>query len=402
MNPISSLKWMEQELASLEEASLKRSLRASLAVQASPGRLYRGTGTHNLHNMLNLSGNDYLGLSQHPAIIEVMRDVLLKEGVGTGASRLVTGNRLAYTELEEAIAEWQSCEAALVFANGYMANTGVIRAVVGRGDVVFSDQLNHASIVDGILMSRAEMARYRHNDMEHLGALLHKHRDRKRKLIVTDTVFSMDGDQAPLRDLILLKHEYGAMLMVDEAHSGGVYGRRGEGLCHVLAAKDEVDIHMGTFSKAFGTYGAYVCGSRTLIDYLVNKARTLIYSTAMPPALLAGIAQALVLVQQEHWRRERLHTNIRSFRSLLQKSGFLLGIGDSPIVPIIIGDNGTALRFSAALEEKGIAAVAIRPPTVPEGTARIRFSLSSAHTDKELRYAAACIREVGLQLGVLG
>lgn len=402
MNPISSLKWMEQELATLEDASLKRSLRASSAVPSSPGRLFRGTGADNMHNMLNLSGNDYLGLSQHPAMIEVMREALLKEGVGAGASRLVTGNRLAYTELEEAIAEWQDCEAALVFANGYMANTGVIRAVVGRDDVVFSDQLNHASIVDGILMSRAEMARYRHNDMEHLEALLHKYRDRKRKLIVTDAVFSMDGDQAPLQDLILLKHEYGAMLMVDEAHSGGVYGRRGEGLCHVLGVKDEVDIHMGTFSKAFGVYGAYVCGSRTLIDYLVNKARTLIYSTAMPPVLLAGIAQALVLVQQEHWRRERLHTCIRSFRSSLQKSGFLLEIGDSPIVPIIIGGNETALRFSAALEEKGIAAVAIRPPTVPEGTARIRFTLSAAHTDKELQYAATCIREVGLQLGVLG
>lgn len=401
MNPISSLKWMEQELVALEDASLKRFLRASSAFPASPGRLFRGTGSHNMRDMLNLSGNDYLGLSQHPAMIDVMREVLLKEGVGAGASRLVTGNRLAYTALEEAIAEWQDCEAALVFANGYMANTGVIRAVVGRGDVVFSDQLNHASIVDGIMMSRAEMARYRHNDMEHLGALLHKYRDKKRKLIVTDAVFSMDGDQAPLQDLILLKHEYGAMLLVDEAHSGGVYGRRGEGLCHILGVKDEVDIHMGTFSKAFGAYGAYVCGSRTLIDYLVNRARTLIYSTAMPPALLAGVAQALVLVQQEHWRRERLHTAIRSFRSSLQKAGFLLGIGDSPIVPIIIGDNETALRFSAGLEDKGIAAVAIRPPTVPDGTARIRFSLSAAHTDKELRYAAACIREVGLQLGVL-
>ncbi|BFT69989.1 8-amino-7-oxononanoate synthase [Paenibacillus sp. P36] len=402
MNTESSLKWMEQELVSLEEASLKRSLRASSAIAGLPGRMFRGTGANNLPNLLNLSGNDYLGLSQHPAMIEAMREVLLQEGVGAGASRLVTGNRPAYTELEEAIADWQSCEAALVFANGYMANTGVIRAVVGRDDVVFSDQLNHASIVDGILMSRAELARYRHNDMEHLGALLHKHRDRKRKLIVTDAVFSMDGDQARLEDLILLKQEYGAMLMVDEAHSGGIYGRHGEGLCHVRGVKDEVDIHMGTFSKAFGAYGAYVCGSRTLIDFLVNKARTLIYSTAMPPALVAGIAQALVLVQQEHWRRERLYANLRSFRSHLEKFGFLLGIGDSPIVPMIVGDNETALRFSAALEEKGIAAVAIRPPTVQEGTARIRFSLSAAHTDKELRDAAACIREVGLQLGVMG
>ncbi|NOU99959.1 8-amino-7-oxononanoate synthase [Paenibacillus sp. LMG 31457] len=389
---------MERELASLEEASLRRSLRTNSAVPGSPGRMVRGTGPNNL---LNLSANDYLGLSQHPAIVEAMRDTLLKEGAGAGASRLVTGNRMAYSFLEEAIAEWQSCEAALVFANGYMANAGVIRAVVGRDDVVFSDQLNHASIVDGILMSRAELARYRHNDMEHLGALLHKHRDKRRKLIVTDAVFSMDGDQARLRELALLKREYGAMLMVDEAHSGGIYGGRGEGLCHLLGIKDEVDIHMGTFSKAFGVYGAYVCGSRTLADFLVNKARPLIYSTAMPPALLAGIAQALVLVQQEHWRRDRLESAVRFFRDSLLSLGFQIPAGDSPIVPITIGDNETALRFSAALEEKGIAAVAIRPPTVPAGTARIRFSLSAIHTDEELRDAIACIREAGLQLGVI-
>lgn len=399
MNTMSALTWMEQELASLEEASLKRSLRESYAVPGSPGRMFRGTGARSL---LNLSANDYLGLSQHPAIVEAMREALLEEGLGAGASRLVTGNRKAYAKLEEAIAKWQNCEAALVFGSGYMANAGVIRSVVGRGDVVFSDQLNHASIVDGILMSRAELVRYCHQDMEHLEAMLHKHRDKRRKLIVTDAVFSMDGDQARLHELKLLKHEYRAMLMVDEAHSGGIYGRHGEGLCHELGVKDEVDIHIGTFSKAFGAYGAYVCGGRTLIDYLVNKARPLIYSTAMPPALLAGIAQALVLVKQDHWRRERLGSAVRFFRSSLKKSGFLIPEGDSPIVPIIIGDNETALRFSAALEENGIAAVAIRPPTVPEGTARIRFSLSAAHTDKELRDAAARIRQVGLQIGVLG
>lgn len=390
------MNWMEKELMAMEDASLMRTLRLSSSILGCLGYTVRGERT-----LLNLSSNDYLGLSQHPAIIEVMREALLIEGSGAGASRHVTGNRAPYGRLEEALSGWQNCEAALVFANGYMANSGVIGALVGRGDVVFSDQINHASIVDGTILSRAELARYRHNDMEHLRTLMNKYRDKRRKLIVTDAVFSMDGDQAPLRELAHLKREYGAMLMVDEAHSGGIYGDLGEGLCHELGVQDDVDIHMGTFSKSFGVYGAYVCGSRTLIRWLVNKARPLIYSTALPPSLVAGISKALELVQTEHWRRVRLREAVTLFRSSLSAAGFDVSAGYSPIVPIIIGDNDTALRFSGALEEEGIAAVAIRPPTVPEGTARIRFSLSAVHTDKELIDAAARIRTVGLQLGVL-
>lgn len=390
------LKWMEKELAALSEKALERSLTSSTPVQGRPGYMMRGERV-----LLNLSSNDYLGLAGHPVIIEAMRHALLIEGAGSGASRLVTGNRLPYHQLEEALAAWQKSEAALVFANGYSANIGVIQALVNRGDVVFSDQLNHASIVDGIQLSRAEHARYRHNDMEHLRLLLNKHRDKRRKLIVTDAIFSMDGDCARLHELVALKHEYGAMLMVDEAHSGGIYGPRGEGLCHGLGLSDDVDVHMGTFSKSFGVYGAYVCGSRTLIRWLINKARPLIYSTALPPSLLTGILEALALVQADHWRRERLSAASELFRFLLGKAGFEVGAGDSPIVPVIVGDNVTALRFSSALDEEGIAAVAIRPPTVPDGTARIRFSLSAVHTDEELVDAAACIRKIGSQLGVL-
>ncbi|WP_374049649.1 aminotransferase class I/II-fold pyridoxal phosphate-dependent enzyme [Paenibacillus larvae] len=236
--------WIEKELGLLADASLERSLCENSLVPKSPGFTLRGG-----RMLLNMSSNDYLGLSQHPAIIKAMHEALLTEGAGSGASRLVTGNRPSYGRLEEALADWQKCEAALVLANGYMANSGVIGTLVGRGDVVFSDQLNHASIVDGIVLSRAEHARYRHNDMDHLRTLLEKYRDKRRKLIVTDAVFSMDGDLAPLRELVTLKHEYGAMLMVDEAHSGGIYGVHGEGLCHELRLQDDVDIHMGTFSK---------------------------------------------------------------------------------------------------------------------------------------------------------
>ncbi|QOS76879.1 8-amino-7-oxononanoate synthase [Paenibacillus sp. JNUCC31] len=388
--------WMEKELSLLADDSNERYLRDSAAVSDSPGYTLRGDQV-----LLNLASNDYLGLAQHPAIIDTIRKTLLTEGGGSGASRLVTGNRPLYGHLEEALATWQHSEAALVFANGYMANSGVIRALAGRGDVVFSDQLNHASIVDGIVLSRAEHARYRHNDMEHLKLLLNKHRDKRRKLIVTDAVFSMDGDQAHLRELVALKQEYGAMLMVDEAHSGGIYGERGEGLCFKLGLQNDVDVHMGTFSKSFGLYGAYVCGSRTLIRFLINKARPLIYSTALPPSLVAGISTALTLVQNDHWRRERLYSTSKLFRSSLGDAGFNVGIGDSPIVPVIIGDNERALRFSEALEAGGIAGVAIRPPTVPDGTARIRFSLSVNHTPKEMNDASSRICNIGLQLGVL-
>lgn len=388
------MKWMEDELAKLTDASLERRLRESAAVPDRPGYVRRGERV-----LLNLAANDYLGLAQHPAIIEAIREQLFIGGAGSGASRLVTGNRPLNGYLEEELAAWQNSEAALVFANGYMANSSVISALAGRGDVVFSDQFNHASIVDGIVLSRAEHARYRHNDMEHLKALLNKHRDRRRKLIVTDAVFSMDGDRAPLQELALLKREHGAMLMVDEAHSGGIYGVRGQGLCHELGLQNEVDVHMGTFSKAFGVYGAYVCGNRTLIRWLINKARALIYSTALPPSLTAGISTALDLVQTEHWRRKHLILASRQFRSSLSAAGFNVGSGDTPIIPLIVGDNAVALRFSEALEGEGIAAVAIRPPTVPSGTARIRFSLSAAHAEHELVDAALRIRRIGLQLG---
>ncbi|QYR21973.1 8-amino-7-oxononanoate synthase [Paenibacillus sp. sptzw28] len=392
------MKWMEQELEKLAGQALERSLRDCAAVYGRAGYVLRGDRT-----LLNLSSNDYLGLAQHPAIAEAMRDALLSEGAGAGASRLVTGSRSAFHRLEESLASWQQCGSALVFANGYMANSGVISALVGRGDVVFSDRLNHASIVDGITLSRAEHARYRHNNMNDLERLLDKHRDARRKLIVTDTIFSMDGDSAPIAELVRLKREYGAMLMVDEAHSGGVYGEQGEGLCRALGVQDDVDVHMGTFSKAFGVYGAYVYGSETLIRWLTNKVRPLIYSTAMPPAVAAGVLAALEIVQSADGenRRRRLLAASSRFRSTLAEAGFRVGEGDSPIVPLIVGDNVTALRFSSALETEGIAAVAIRPPTVPAGTARIRFSLSAAHTDEELADAALRICGIGQELGVL-
>ncbi|MFD0586514.1 8-amino-7-oxononanoate synthase [Paenibacillus sp. GCM10027627] len=390
------MKWIEEELDRLKEGDQERKLKPFTAVFGCPGY-----GKREGKPLLHLSSNDYLGLSQHPSIIEAMNEALVMEGAGSGSSRLVAGNRAIFKTLEDELAVWQRTEAALVFSNGYMANSGLIPALVGRNDVVFSDRLNHASMVDGIVLSRAEYIRYRHNDMEHLKYLLARHRDRRRKLIVTDAVFSMDGDRAPLEQLVLLKRDYGAMLMVDEAHSGGVYGEKGEGLAHCLGLHQEIDIHMGTFSKAFGIYGAYVCGNETLIRWLINKAKPLIYSTALPPSVIAGIYKSLELVQSGQGRRHKLFALAELFRTKLAEAGFQVGRGDSPIVPIMAGDNGLALQFADALEAEGILAVAIRPPTVPDGTARIRFSLTAAHTEQELTDAADRIIRVGRHLGVL-
>jgi len=345
--------------------------------------------------LFNLSSNNYLGLSGDLRLVQAASDAAMRLGAGATASRLVSGNHVCYSELEEELARWKGREAALVFANGYMANLGVISALVGRGDAVFSDRLNHASIVDGIILSRADHYRYRHNDMDHLESLLKKHSGSKRRmLIVADAVFSMDGDSAPLRELVELRDRYHALLLVDEAHSGGVRGERGEGLCHEYGLHGRVDVIMGTFSKAFGVYGAYVCADEVLIRYLVNTARPLIYSTGLPPMVVASVQASLQIVQEEGWRRERLRRLGRWFRDQLRQAGLSVMEGDSPIVPWLIGSNDRALRISRALAERGISAVAIRPPTVPEGEARIRFSLMATHAKTELAGVLEQIREV--------
>jgi len=388
--------WMELELSQLASQSLERRLRSVESAEHGLGKWIQVEGKR----LFNLSSNNYLGLAGDPRIANAAEHAAAKWGAGAAASRFVVGNHSLYEELEARLAEWKRRERALVFANGYMANVAAISALVGRGDAVFSDRLNHASIVDGIVLSRAEHYRYRHGDMEHLEHLLHKHGDRRRKLIVTDAVFSMDGDAAPLADLVNLRDRYGAMLLVDEAHAGGLRGERGAGLCHERGVHRHVDVIMGTFSKAFGVYGAYLCGDQTVIRYLMNKARPLIYSTGLPPMVVAAISCALSIVQEESWRRERVSDHARWFREQIRQSGLLTCEGDSPIIPLLVGENETALQFSKKLEQRGIAAVAIRPPTVPEGTARIRFSVMATQTREELAWAVQQIREIADELGV--
>lgn len=383
--------WEEKLGAELEKREAKRLTRSIIATE----RAVEPVLVRNGRRFLNFSSNNYLGLANHPAIIEAIRNGA-KRGAGATASRYIIGHEAETDQLEKEIAEWKGTEAALVFPNGYMANLGVLTSLLGRSDAVFSDRLNHASIVDGIRLSGAHHFRYRHGDLDHLESLLRKADEKgiQRKLIVTDSVFSMDGDQAPLQGLVWLKERHGAALMLDEAHASGVWGGKGEGLAHALGVERHVDIHMGTFSKAFGLYGAYVAGNRLWVEYIKQTCRPLIYTTGLPPSLVSGIRQALALVIGEQGRRERLHRNSEQLRTALIQMGLDLRGSSTQIIPLMAGSEEKALQFSKRLEEKGILAVAIRPPTVPEGTSRLRLSLMATHTKEHLRQVISTIKEV--------
>lgn len=380
--------WMEQELEQLKEKSLHREL-------YSTSILEHGWIAREGRKMLNLASNDYLGLGQQKAF--------LPAGLQTGstASRLIVGSDPIYREFEQKFADYKGTQSCLIFSSGYMANLGVISALMGRNDVIFSDRLNHASITDGIILSRADHRRYQHRDLDHLEQLLRRAKPGQKKLVITDSIFSMDGDIAPLQELVKLKNRYDAMLMVDEAHSGGVYGNQGQGMAFEMGLTDEIDIQMGTFSKAYGCYGAYVAGDSILIDYLTNKARSFIYTTALPPMNMVTIENNWSLIKSEQWRRDKLHKLSAVFREKLNSRGFSTGKCETQIIPLMIGDNHLALEYSQRLRQEGVSAVAIRPPTVPDGTARIRFTLMSTHRAEDLDWAATVIERIGRELSII-
>ncbi|WP_281890163.1 8-amino-7-oxononanoate synthase [Paenibacillus sp. YYML68] len=386
----SSLSWMKDELQALEAKSRRRSLVISEPLES-------GWMLRDGRRMLNLASNDYLGLAARNDRAERSLGANRGASRGAGASRLVTGTGVEVAELEEQFAAYKGTEGCLLFGSGYMANIGVIPAVVGRDDVVFSDRLNHASIVDGIVLSRAELRRYRHRDTNQLEDMLKAASSSKRKLIVTDSIFSMDGTIAPLRELVWLKERYGAMLMVDEAHSGGLYGTTGQGLIHELGLTEQVELQMGTFSKAYGAYGAYVAGSMMVKESLINQARSFIYSTALPPQLIVTIREHWIEVKAASLAREQLQYKAAFVRDSLRDRGVQVGLSECHIIPVIVGSDANAVRMADRLQQLGIAAVAIRPPTVPEGTARIRLTLMSEHAMDDLRWAveqiAACVAE---------
>lgn len=328
--------------------------------------------------------NDYLGLANHPKVIEAFQQAANRYGVGSGASHLVCGHSDEHHKLEKELADFTGRERALLFSTGYMANLGAVNALIGRGDAVFEDRLNHASLLDAGLLSGARFQRFRHNDVAHLREQLQAS-DARHKLIVVDGVFSMDGDLAPLPELAQLTQEFDAWLMVDDAHGLGCLGATGAGcLEHFCLNEEQVPILMGTLGKAFGSFGAFVAGSETLIESLIQFARPYIYTTALPPAVAAATRAALRLVREEGERREHLQNLVQRFRAGAQSLGLELWPSVSAIQPIIVGDDARALRLTEALRRRGFWISAIRPPTVPEGTARLRVTLSAAHTEAQV------------------
>jgi glycine C-acetyltransferase len=353
--------------------------------------------------VLLLCSNNYLGLADHPVLKKVAIEAVEGYGVGSGAARLVSGNMELHEALEVRIAAFKGTEAALVFNSGYGANTGILPAVVGKGDVIFSDRLNHASIVDGALLSRAKLVRYPHNDTAVLRRLLDETKGSGRRLIVTDGVFSMDGDLAPLQELVALKKEYGALLMVDDAHGTGVLGPTGRGSAEVCDVMADIDIQMGTLGKALGGFGAYVAASREVIDYLVNRARSFIFSTSLPPAVLVAAIAALDLVDSTEGAalRQQLVHNAAHFRDNLKKSGFDVMGSVTQIVPVFVGGAGETMEFSRRLLDAGVFVQGIRPPTVPVGSSRLRCTLMATHTEEDIEEAVVAITRVGKELGVI-
>jgi glycine C-acetyltransferase/8-amino-7-oxononanoate synthase len=340
--------------------------------------------------VLLLCSNNYLGLADHPRVREAAADAAMRWGVGAGASRLVSGNMTVHRRLEERLAAFKGAEACVLFGSGYLANAGVVSCLAGEGDVVFSDALNHASIVDGCRLSRAETFVYDHCDMEHLEWGLREAGGRG-ALIATDGVFSMDGDIAPLEEIVELAQRYDARVMVDEAHSTGTVGPGGRGAVADAGLEQEVDIVVGTLGKALGSYGAYVCCEKSMAKWLVNSARTFIFSTALPPPAVAGASAALDILLEQPARVDKLHRNARGLRDALADQGIDAGQSETQIMPLVVGDAAAAVAASDRALGRGVFVQAIRPPTVPAGTSRLRIAVMASHTRSELRVAAGVL-----------
>ena len=380
-------------LAEVRESGLYRRLRVVESAQDA-AIILEG------HEVLLFSSNNYLGLANHPALKQAAQEATQRYGCGSGASRLISGSMAVHHELENRLAALKKTEAALVFPTGYHANIGVLSALMGPDDTILSDSLNHASIIDGCRLSRADTRVYRHADTEHLGELLKACPATGQCLIVTDSVFSMDGDLAPLAEIVALARQYDAWVMVDEAHATGVFGSHGGGLVEELGLTEEVDIQMGTLGKALGCVGAFVAGSHELIDWLVNRARSFIYTTAIPPAMAATVLAALDIVKQEPERRQQLWDNTRVLSDGLRSLGYTLGATRSQILPVIIGEARETMAVAHAILQRGVFAHGIRPPTVPEGTSRIRVTPMATHTQDQLSRTLDAFAAAGKEVGI--
>ena len=368
MNPLAGL---SEQLELRKEQGLYRRRHV---IDGPQGVLLRRDG----RELLSFCSNDYLGLANHPQVAEAMRAGVSRYGVGSGAAHLISGHSVAHHALEDELAGLLGAERALLFSTGYMANLGVLSALLGRGDTLLQDKLNHASLIDGAAQSGARLRRYRHADMEGLGEQLG--RAAGARLIATDGVFSMDGDLAPLREMAGLARQHDAALMVDDAHGFGVLGKQGAGSVRAAGLGfEEVPIYMATLGKALGVAGAFVAGSDDLIETLIQRARSYVYTTAMPAALAEATRTSLRIMAEEYWRRDHLRTLVNRFRAGAQALGLQLVDSPTPIQPLILGDAQTALDWSEALLAQDILVTAIRPPTVPQGAARLRVTLSALH-----------------------
>ena len=382
------LDWISEELASLE----RRGLRRRLAVRTGP---QSARVTVNGRELVNFGSNDYLGLAADPRVGAAAADAIGQEGWGSGASPLVLGHTWWHERLEERLATFEGTEAALVFPSGFAANTGAIAALVGPGDAVYTDRKNHASLLDGCRLSRADVRVYAHGDWRELERLLAKSARHRRRLIVTDGLFSMDGDLAPLAELADLAGRYGAMLLVDEAHATGVFGPKGRGVAEHLGVEARIAVRVGTLSKALGCVGGFVAGSRDLIEWLVNRSRPYVFSTASPAANAAAAVAALDVIEQEPQRRQGLLSRAAEFRERLKGQGWDIGRSESQIIPVIVGDAERAVAMAASLCDRGLFVPPIRPPTVPEGESCLRISLTWGHTAEMIERLVDAMAEQG-------
>jgi 8-amino-7-oxononanoate synthase len=390
--PGDHLVFVRDALRSIKQSGRERKLR----------HLEGAAGTHaelDGRDVLLLCSNNYLGLATDDRLKRAEQDAVERYGCGATGSRLISGNWPPYRELESELASFKGTEAALVFSTGYHANIGAITALVEAGDAIFSDALNHASIIDGSRLSRAEILVYRHCDMEDLETRLRTRASARRKLIITESVFSMDGDTAPLREIAWLAAKYGAVLLVDEAHATGVFGITGAGLVEEMKLQDQVHLQMGTLSKALGSVGGYLAASKDLISYFLNRARSFIFTTGLPPGTLAASSEAVRIVRTEPERRAALWANTARLRDGLEEVGFNLGPSRSQILPLLLGEERSAMAACRFLLRRGVFVQGIRPPTVPAGTARLRITPMATHTEQDLNDALSSFRRLHELMG---
>lgn len=385
--------WIENETRALAESGLLRQFKT----RESPP--VAGMVQIDGRQFINFGSNDYLGIAASQPLVYAVENTIGQVGFGSGASQLVNGRGTLHRRLERELAAFEGTESALLFPTGYAANVGTISSLVGKQDAVFSDQLNHASIIDGCRLSQAKTHVYPHNDLQFLEELLASEKTARRRLIVTDSLFSMDGDFAKLPELCEIVGRTGAMLMVDEAHATGVFGAHGRGACEKFEVEHLVDVRVGTLSKSLGGIGGFVVGSKRLTDWLLNTARPQIFSTAMPEVCAAAAIAALEVVQQEPERREQLLRLSEKLRHELVQSGCSIAGSESQIVPIVIGKSEDAVKVSQELAERGIYVPAIRPPAVPEGKSRLRVSVCSQHTEGQLEKLTECLLKLASPTG---